>query len=39
VNPAHLAPVFLQIYSFAWFSGFAIAFVAYLLFRKIAPNA
>ena len=39
VNPAHLAPVFAQIYGFAWFSGFAIAFVAYLLFRKIAPNA
>jgi NCS1 family nucleobase:cation symporter-1 len=27
----------LSIYSFAWFSGFAIAFVAYLLFRKLSP--
>jgi NCS1 family nucleobase:cation symporter-1 len=29
--------LFLRIYGFAWFSGFAIAFVAYLVFRKLAP--
>ena len=38
LNPAHLAPVFAALYSFAWFGGFAIAFVAYLVFRKMAPN-
>ncbi len=38
VDPAHLPHVFAEIYSFAWFAGFAIAFVAYLLFRKLAPN-
>ena len=39
VDPAHLPAIFLQLYSFAWFAGFAIAFVAYLIFRKIAPNS
>ena len=38
VNPAGLPHLLLAIYSFAWFSGFAIAFVAYLFIRKIAPN-
>jgi NCS1 family nucleobase:cation symporter-1 len=39
VNPARVAAVFMDIYAFAWFAGFAIAFVAYILFRKIGPNA
>jgi nucleobase:cation symporter-1, NCS1 family len=38
VDPARVPAIFLDIYGFAWFAGFAIAFVAYLLFRKIAPN-
>ncbi len=38
IDPAHLPPLFSQIYSFAWFAGFAIAFVAYLVLRKLAPN-
>jgi NCS1 family nucleobase:cation symporter-1 len=28
-----------HIYGFAWFAGFAIAFVAYLVLRKLAPNS
>ena len=38
VAAARVPAVFLDIYGFAWFSGFAIAFVAYLVFRKLAPN-
>ena len=38
LNPAHLAPVFAALASVAWFGGFAIAFVAYLVVRKMAPN-
>jgi NCS1 family nucleobase:cation symporter-1 len=39
LNPASVPAVFMHIYGFAWFAGFAIAFVAYLLFRKLGPNA
>ncbi|MFZ1055673.1 MAG: NCS1 family nucleobase:cation symporter-1 [Opitutaceae bacterium] len=38
VNPAQIPRIFAQIYNFAWFGGFAIAFVAYLVFRKLAPK-
>ncbi len=38
ISAARVPAVFLEIYSFAWFAGFAIAFVAYLFFRKLAPN-
>ena len=38
VAATRVPAVFLDIYGFAWFSGFAIAFVAYLVFRKLAPN-
>jgi NCS1 family nucleobase:cation symporter-1 len=31
-------PLLLGVYSYAWFSGFAIAFVAYLILRKLAPR-
>jgi NCS1 family nucleobase:cation symporter-1 len=37
INPAHVPGIFLSLYSFAWFAGFAIAFVAYLILRKLAP--
>jgi NCS1 family nucleobase:cation symporter-1 len=37
LDPAHVLGVFLSIYSFAWFSGFGIAFFAYLALRKLAP--
>jgi nucleobase:cation symporter-1, NCS1 family len=39
VSAARVPSLFLEIYSFAWFAGFAIAFVAYLIFRKLAPNS
>ena len=37
MNPARVSPFLLGIYGYAWFSGFAIAFVAYLILRKLAP--
>ena len=37
-DPTHVPKLFLTLYSFAWFSGFAIAFVAYLVLRKLAPT-
>jgi NCS1 family nucleobase:cation symporter-1 len=39
VRAASVPPVFLDIYAFAWFAGFAIAFVAYLIFRKLGPRS
>jgi cytosine/uracil/thiamine/allantoin permease len=39
VNAARLPAVFLNIYGFAWFAGFAISFVAYIIFRKLGPNS
>ena len=38
MNPARVPPFLLGIYGYAWFSGFAIAFVAYLILRKMAPS-
>jgi NCS1 family nucleobase:cation symporter-1 len=39
ISAARVPAVFLDIYSFAWFAGFGIAFVAYLVLRKLAPNS
>jgi nucleobase:cation symporter-1, NCS1 family len=39
VDAARVPSVFLEIYGFAWFAGFAIAFVAYLVLRKLAPRS
>jgi nucleobase:cation symporter-1, NCS1 family len=39
LNPANVPGFFLSLYSFAWFAGFAIAFVAYIILRKLAPNS
>jgi NCS1 family nucleobase:cation symporter-1 len=36
LDPAQVPSFFLGIYSYAWFAGFAIAFGAYLLLRKLA---
>ncbi|MGI8965079.1 MAG: cytosine permease, partial [Limisphaerales bacterium] len=33
-----VAPIFLTIYNYAWFVGFAIAFVVYLAGRKLSPT-
>jgi nucleobase:cation symporter-1, NCS1 family len=38
VEAASVAPFFLGIYNYAWFVGFAVAFVVYLVLRKIAPT-
>ncbi len=38
VDPARVPTFLLGIFGYAWFAGFAIAFVAYLIFRKLAPN-
>jgi NCS1 family nucleobase:cation symporter-1 len=37
--PGRVPPLLLGVYSYAWFSGFAIAFVAYLVLRKLAPRS
>jgi nucleobase:cation symporter-1, NCS1 family len=39
ISAARVPAVFLEIYSFAWFAGFGIAFVAYLVLRKLAPKS
>jgi NCS1 family nucleobase:cation symporter-1 len=39
VDPARVPVLFLDIYGFAWFAGFAISFVAYIIFRKLGPNS
>ena len=38
IDAARVPAFFLGIYGFAWFAGFAIAFVAYVILRKLAPN-
>ena len=37
-DPSRVPAFLLRIYGFAWFAGFAIAFVAYLILRKLAPR-
>ncbi|MGA2016900.1 MAG: NCS1 family nucleobase:cation symporter-1 [Opitutaceae bacterium] len=39
IDPARVPHPLLAVYGYAWFAGFAIAFVAYLLLRKLAPNS
>ena len=38
MDPSRVPPLLLGIYGYAWFSGFAIAFVAYAILRKVSPN-
>jgi len=38
LDAAHVPAFLLDLYGFAWFGGFAIAFVAYVLLRKLAPK-
>ena len=39
VLPRTAVPVFLVVaYDYAWFLGFAVAFAAYLIFKKLAPH-
>ncbi len=38
VSRSSVAPAFLSIYRYAWFVGFALAFIFYLLLRGIAGS-
>jgi NCS1 family nucleobase:cation symporter-1 len=38
LSDTFVAPVFLSIYHYAWFVGFTLAFVFYLIGRKLAPD-
>jgi NCS1 family nucleobase:cation symporter-1 len=38
IDPSRISPFLVGVYANAWFVGFAIAFVAYLFLRKLAPN-
>lgn len=39
VSAAHVPPVLTQLYSYAWFIGFGVAFAVYLGLRPFAPRA
>lgn len=39
IDGAGLPPFLLGLYNYAWFVGFGLAFTAYLVLRKIAPNS
>jgi NCS1 family nucleobase:cation symporter-1 len=39
IDGSHISPFLLSLYNYAWFVGFAIAFVLYLILRKAAPKA
>jgi nucleobase:cation symporter-1, NCS1 family len=38
IDPTHVSPFLLGLYNYAWFVGFGVAFVVYLVLRKLAPN-
>ncbi|HEV2330664.1 MAG TPA: NCS1 family nucleobase:cation symporter-1 [Verrucomicrobiae bacterium] len=38
LGPANVPAVLAELYNYAWFIGFALAFVVYLMLRKIAPQ-
>lgn len=39
LSPEGLPALLLDLYHYAWFVGFGVAFAAYLILRKLAPNA
>ena len=39
LNASAVPPFFVALYSYAWFVGFGIAFLLYLLLRRLLPNA
>jgi NCS1 family nucleobase:cation symporter-1 len=39
IDGAGIAPFLLQLYNYAWFIGFGLAFVVYLFLRKLAPKS
>jgi NCS1 family nucleobase:cation symporter-1 len=38
IDGTHVPPFLLGLYSYAWFVGFGIAFLLYLVLRKLSPN-
>jgi NCS1 family nucleobase:cation symporter-1 len=39
IDGSHVPALLLGLYNYAWFVGFAIAFVAYVVLRKLAPKS
>jgi NCS1 family nucleobase:cation symporter-1 len=39
IAPKSVPGSLVELYNYAWFVGFALAFVIYLVLRKIAPNS
>ena len=39
INAAHVPTFLIHLYDYAWFVGFGIAFVLYLILRRLAPNS
>jgi NCS1 family nucleobase:cation symporter-1 len=39
IDGAHIPPFLLGLYNYAWFVGFGVAFVVYLVLRKLAPKS
>ncbi|MSU48657.1 MAG: nitrate reductase [Opitutus sp.] len=39
LDGAHVSPLLLSLYNYAWFVGFGVAFAVYLALRKFAPNS
>jgi nucleobase:cation symporter-1, NCS1 family len=39
IDGAQLPPALLALYSYAWFVGFGVAFIVYLVLRKLAPQS
>ena len=39
ISPDHVPGFLLSLYNYAWFVGFGVAFLLYLVLRKLAPNA
>jgi NCS1 family nucleobase:cation symporter-1 len=39
VEKASLPPLLATCYNYAWFTGFGLAFILYLILRKIAPGS
>ncbi len=38
LNPDHVPPLLVSLFDYSWFIGFGVAFVVYLVLRKIAPK-
>jgi nucleobase:cation symporter-1, NCS1 family len=39
IDGAQVSPFLLSLYNYAWFVGFGLAFVVYLVLRRLAPQA